>query len=165
MMIEESLVHSFLTLNYAEANFFKRSLSITKSLVNFYGDNEYKQEVGYIEKFCAGILRTKNGRKFYISFHVLEQAYLRNSDKTPDTLLEFELADTKGLTQLYELSLMDVINYLYVLHEKLLDIVVLVASKHGISIGDMSGGGNGSNPLLGNAPTIPIKQQFELPHI
>jgi len=137
--LEETLVHTFLVLDYTSPTFFKKSFSITKALVHFFGDTEYEKKLLEIEHNCAGLLKTKTGRKFSISYTVLEQAYLSNFGKPPDTPIEFEITKPDGMTEIYELSLMDITNYLYLIHDKLLEIILNISKKHGISIGDIAG--------------------------
>jgi hypothetical protein len=155
MMLEESLIHSFLTLSYSEANFFKRSLSIAKSLISFYGEQKYKKDLGDIENFCAFILRTKSGRNFAVSYHVLEQAFLKNATQSPDTPINFEITNFDGYTESFELSLADVVNYLYILHDKMLNVVIALARDHGIALGDISGTGS-EEPIISPLTNLPV---------
>jgi len=154
VMLEEQLVHSFLALNYSEVNFFKRSLSITKSLVHCYGDRKYIDELKMIEIYCAGLLQTKNGRKFVVSYNVLEQAYLKNIVLPLDTPIEFELTSPENITHTYEVSLADIVNYLYLLHDKLLIIILEIAKDHGISLGDVTQVSSKSNGIQGAPITM-----------
>lgn len=161
-MLEEALVNSFLTLSYNEANFFKRSLSITKSLIYFYQDDEFLPQIMNIENNCANILQTKSGKHFYISYHVLEQAFLKHADMPPDTTIDFEITNYDSrITSSYEMSLTDIVNYLLILHDKLLNIVVRIAKKHGIALGDVAGYTSDADPITGK-PSTKKSGEFDL---
>ena len=166
MMLEEALVNSFLTLSYNEANFFQRSLSITKSLVYFYQDDEFLQQLTELDTNCANILQTKSGKHFYIPYHVLEQAYLKHADMPPDTTIEFELTNYESrITESYELSLTDIHNYLLILHDKMLSMIIRIAKKHGIALGDVSGYVADSKFTVGSPSQTSKIGEFELPKL